>query len=184
MTRARFEPIGELARWRVLVDRYAETPHGELLTYAALGEALDLDPEADRKAIRAAVRQAGIILLRDHSRSLVAVRGEGYRIAQPDEHVDLASRQQRRSGRALARASAQVEHVDLSALSDEGRSIVHAAVSALAWQQQQIRRLDLRQRDLEQVVDTITTKVERTDEELAAMRGQIERIAARLPPET
>lgn len=170
-----FEPIGDLARWRQLVPLFVETPRGSTVTHEELAKALDLDPESetDRKAIRAAVRQAAIHLSREHDRSLSAVRGVGYRVARADEHVELASGQQRRSRRALSRAKQHVDHVDLSELSEEGRRIVHAAASALAWQQQQIRKLDLRQAGLERVVESIANKADVTDERLAALEREI-----------
>ncbi len=172
---APFAPIGEQARWRTLVAEFCAVDRGTTLTFKQLAAALDLDEETDRKAIRAAVRQASMALSKDHDRSLVAARGVGYRVALPDEHVDLAGRQQRKSRRALVRAKGHVDHVDLSALSEEGRRIVHAAASALAWQQAQIKRIDLRQKDLELVVGSITTRVERTETEHAARLAELER---------
>jgi len=174
-----FEPIGERARWRALVDEFARVDRGETITYERLGELLGLHPDGERHAISAAVRKASKALSREHDRSLVNVRNVGYRVALPDEHVDLAGDQQRRSGRALVRARAHVEHVDLSALTEEGRRITLAAASAIAWQQQQIRRLDLRQRDLERAVESVTTRQDRSDEQAAAWRAEIEaKIAA------
>lgn len=172
---APFEPIGEQARWRTLVAEFCGVDRGSTLTYKQLAAALDLNDPADRKAVRAAVRQASAALSKEHDRSLVAVRGIGYRVALPDEHIELASYQQRRSRRALARAQDHVDHVDLSGLSEEGRRIVHAAASALAWQQAQIKRIDLRQKDLELVVTSITTRVERTEAEHAARLAELER---------
>lgn len=179
---APFEPIGELARWRVVADHLSDVPRGTVVTYVELGELLDLHPDRDRVAIRAAVQAATKALQRDHSRSLAAVRGEGYRVVLPDEHVDLATRQQGKSRRSLVRAKAHVDHVDLSSLDDQGRRIVHAAASALAWQQMQIRRLDLRQADLEALVESITTRVDRTESEHAARLADLERKIAELGP--
>jgi hypothetical protein len=175
-----FQPLGELARWRKLVEVFSGVDRGTTLTYDDLAQALELDPVKDRKAIRAAVRQAVPALSKGHDRSLVAVRSVGYRVVLPDEHVDLAGRQQRKSRKALVRAQTHVDHVDLSGLSEEGRRIVHAAASALAWQQAQIRRLDLRQKDLEGAVSSITTRVERTEAEHDARLAELERKIAEL----
>jgi hypothetical protein len=169
-----FQPIGEVARWRALVPLFLDVERGQTVTFEEIGKTLDLDPD-DRKPIRAAVRQAGIHLLREHDRSLTSVRDVGYRVAQADEHVDLAGRHQRKSRRALVRARAQVDHVDLSELTEEGRRIVHAAAAALAWQQQQIRKLDLRQKNLEQAVESITTRQERDKAETSAKLADLQR---------
>lgn len=171
-----FEPIGELARWRVLVDEFANVDRGTVITYEELGKVLGLDPanEADKRAIRSAVYHATRALSKDHDRSLVAVRGVGYRVVLPGEHVELAGRQQRKSTRALVRAKTHVDHVDLSELSDEGKRIVHATASALAWQQGQMRRMDIRQRDLEKVVASVVTKQDRTEEEVSQLRSDLQ----------
>ena len=169
-----FEPVGELARWRVLVDLLRGAARGTLVSYAELGEALGLHPEDERPAIRAAVQLAAKHLSREHNRSLAAVRGVGYRVVLPEEHLGLAQAQQRKSRQALVRARGHVEHVDLSELDDVQRGLVMAAASALAWQQAQIRRLDLRQKDLESVVRSVQAQTERTQEETAAQLAELE----------
>lgn len=175
-----FEPVGDLARWRVLVEKFAGVDRGTTLTYGELGRALDLDPAKDRRAIAAAVREASKALSRDHDRSLVAVRNVGYRVALPEEHFDLAGRHQGKARRSLVRSRAQVDHVDLSGMDDATRNAFHAAARVLAYQEGQMRRLDLRQRDLERVVDSITTRVERGEEETAARLSELERRIAEL----
>lgn len=175
-----FEPIGELARWRVLVEKFTGVDRGETLTYDELGKVLDLDPVGDRRAIAAAVREASKTLSREHERSLIAVRNVGYRVALPDEHIELAGRQQRKSNRALVRAKDHVEYVDLSGMSEEGRTLAIAMARALTWQQAQMRRMDVRQKDLERVVQSITTRQERSEEETAARLAELERRIAEL----
>lgn len=174
----RFQPLGERARWRVLVEKLAEVDRGTTVTYEDMAASLDLDPVEDRKAISAAVRQASRVLSVEYERSLVPVRNVGYRVAMPEEHVELAGEQQRRSRRALARARQHVDHVDLSGLSEEGRRLAHAVASALAWQQHQIERIDLRQKDLERALGSMTAKVEGDHEtRLAELEERIARIA-------
>lgn len=180
VVRMPFEPLGERARWRVLADMFKDTPRGTMIDYAELGDALGLHPDNDRDAIRAAVQAAAKYLSREHNRSLQAVRRFGYRVVMPEEHIDLARSQQRRSRKALSRAQGHVEHVDLSALDDVQRGLVMAAAAALAWQQRQIKRLDLRQRDLESVVESVTTRVERTESEVAARLAELERQIAEM----
>lgn len=175
-----FEPIGDRARWRVLADIFKETPRGTMIDYEELGDALGLHPVDDRDAIRAAVQSASKCLSREHNRSLQAVRGFGYRVVMPEEHIDLARSQQRRSRKALSRAQGHVENVDLSALDETQRHLVMAAASALAWQQRQIKRLDLRQSNLESVVDSVTTRVQRTESEHAARLAELEERIAEL----
>ena len=169
-----FEPIGEVARWRVLAEKFRDAPRGMMVDYEELGDALGLHPVDDRPAIRAAVQAAAKHLSREYNRSLQAVRNFGYRVVLPEEHLDLARVQQRKSRKALVRAQGHVEHVDLSALDEVQRGLVMAAATALAWQQAQIRRLDLRQKDLETVVRSVQTETQRTQEETAARLADLE----------
>lgn len=171
-----FQPLGELARWRVLVSEFATVERNTTVSYEQLGKLLDLDPDSgdSRKAIQAAVRQASNRLSKDYDRSLVAVRGVGYRVVLPEEHVELAQRHQKKSRGALVRAKTHVEHVDLSGLTEEGRKIVLATANALSWQIGQIRRLDIRQKDLVRAVEAVTTRQERSEEETAARFAALE----------
>jgi len=93
---------------------------------------------------------------------LEAVRSVGYRIIRPDEHVKVAGELQRKAGRTVALARTTVESVDLSELSEEGRKIAMAAAAALGYQAQMIRRMDLRQQDVERVLESVTEKVDET----------------------
>lgn len=175
-----FQPIGDQARWRLLYEILRELDYDEQITYERMAEALDVDPVKDRGTIQVAMYRAAKELSLVNDRSIESVRGVGYRVVTPEEHVSLSRRQQRRSGRALTRAQRHVQHVDLSQMSPEGRSIVHAVSRALTWQQEAMRRLDIRQRDLEQVTKTVAEQGRQTAEETAENSSQLAKLEARL----
>lgn len=172
-----FEPIGDTARWRVLYHELLKsTSHGDLITYDAMGNMLDLDPEADRHAIQMAVRRAARELLEADKLALDAVPNQGYRVVQASEHMELARRQQRRSHRALSRGHKTVVNVDFSGMEPEVRKAFDVMASAFAMQMDFNRRIDVRQRNLESATKAVTARQDRTEEELAELRERLDRI--------
>ncbi len=175
-----FQPIGDQARWRTLYEMLRELDYNEQITYEQMATGLDLDPDKDRNIIQVAIQRAAKEFSLVNDKSIESIRGVGYRVVTPEEHVRLSQGQQRRSGRALTRAQRHVQHVDLSQMSSEGRSIVHAVSRALTWQAEAMRRLDIRQRDLENVTRTVAEQGDRTAEETAHNSSQLAKLEQRL----
>lgn len=175
---ATFEPVGSQARWRVVYELLRNTETDSILTYEELGKALDLDPTDDRHAIQMAMRRAALEHEEVDKRAIDAVPNVGYRIVQPPEHVMLARRQQKRSSRALARGYSKAVNVDLSKLDPETRRVVEVIARGFAMQMDFNRRTDVRQKRLEEALATVSRRIERTEEEHAALRARLERLEA------
>lgn len=180
MARDNFEPIGKQARWRTIYDLLKPLKYDDILTYEKIGDALGLDSKRERHLIHANMQRAARELSEQHDRSISVVRGDGYRIVNPEEHVDLSRRDQRRSSRALVKAKRHVDHVNLSDMSSEGRSIVHATVRLFNFQMEAMRRLDVRQKNVEALARTVEQKGEETAQETAKNSDQLSRLEARL----
>lgn len=178
-----FEPAGEVARWRTLYDLLADSAIGDVLTYEAMAEALQLDPSEDRHTIQVAMRRAAKELEQEDKRAVEAVQNVGYRIVEPEEHLRLARGQQRRSSRALARGHSKVVNVDLSNVDPEVRQAFQVVASAFAMQMEFNRRTDIRQKRLEDALDAVHEKSTRTDEEVAELRARLERLEQARPSE-
>ncbi len=174
-----FEPAGETARWRVLYDLLTERTVGDILTYDVMAEALDLDAAEDRHTIQVAMRRAGKELEQEDKHAVESVTNVGYRIVEPEEHLRLARGQQKRSSRALARGHSKVVNVDLSNVDPEVRQAFQVVASAFAMQMEFNRRTDIRQKKLEDALETVREKSTRTDEEVAALRERLERLEQR-----
>lgn len=181
-----FQPLADRSRRQIVVDLIGPREYDSITTYEELAQELGLDPEADRDLIRSTVHVAQRELATIHKRTLAAVRGVGYRIIRPEEHVDMASKLQRKAGRAVVLAKQTVDTVDLTGLSEEGRKIAMAAAAALGYQAEMMRRMDLRQRNVEKVVAAVTEKVDEaitaTDEHNARLAALEARIAAMEKP--
>lgn len=171
-----FVPIGTRARWRIIYDLLREIPVDGILTYETMGEALELDPVDDRHTMQVAMRRAAQELEIQDGHAVTAEVGVGYRIVQVSEHLTLARSQQRRSNRALARGHSKVTNVDLTGVEPEVQKAFHVVASAFAMQMDFNRRLDVRQRNLEESLQTMSTKTERTAEELAEVQARLDRL--------
>ena len=175
-----FEPVGEVARWRLLYDElFSKATHNDVLTYEQMGKVIDLDPEADRHSIQMAARRAGIELETEDKLAIVAVSNVGYRVVESTEHMQLAKRQQRRSQRALKSGRSKVVNVDLSGLDTETRKAFEVVAQAFAMQLAFNKRMDVRQSNLERSLKAVTEGQQRSDEEIAALKERLSRLEDR-----
>jgi hypothetical protein len=173
-----FTPVGDQARWRILYDLLVKAGVGDVVTYGAMGGALDLDPDEDRHAIQMALRRAAREYEVMDSRALEAVPNEGYRVVEPQRHLVLARQHQKKAGRSLDRGRSKVEHVDLAGVDDETRRAFELVVVALARVAEFNQRLDIRQKKLERQVEAAQSAQEHTSEELADLRARLEKLEA------
>lgn len=178
-----FTPSGERARWRILYDLLRECEIGDLLTYDDMATALDLEPVKDRHTIQLAMRRAAAELETVDKRVVDAVQNVGYRVIEPAEQLGLARRHQRKSNRSLARGRSKAVNVDYNLIPADARRAFEVVAAAFAMQQEFNRRLDIRQRNLERAIESVTQQAgerqERTDAELAALRERLERLEKR-----
>ena len=175
-----FKPIGEVARWHAVYALLRATKTGDVLTYEAIGEALELDPKTERHAIQMAVRRAAKEHEEADNRAIEAVPNEGYRVVEAPEHLRLARGQHRRASKALARGQSKVVHVDLGALEPDTRRAFEVVAAAFAAQIEFNKRFDIRQKRLEKAVDEITARTDkterRTEQEIAELKARLARL--------
>jgi len=175
-----FQPIGEVARWQAVYALLRATKTGDVLTYEAIGEALDLDSKADRHAIQMAVRRAAKEHEEADKRAIEAVPNKGYRVVEAPEHLRLARGQSRRASRALVRGQSKAVNVDLGLLEPETRRAFEVVAAAFAAQIEFNKRFDIRQKRLEKAFEDIadrTDKTEqRTEQEIAELKARLARL--------
>lgn len=119
-----FEPKGEIAQWRIVYRLFHEAEDDITLDYQLLGEALDLDPKADRHRIQAAARRAAKHLLETDDRAVEVIPNAGYKLVGAVRQIPMAGRQVERAGHALDRGKALTTHIRMTELSDQERQIV------------------------------------------------------------
>ena len=171
-----FQPKGERARWRIIYDVLAALGPGDVLTYDRCAVLLDLDPLKDRGLIQGAVRDAARRNEVDNKHAIEAIPNKGYRVVEAVEHARLAKNYQRRSVVALKAGKSKVVNVNMAGLDPDTRRGFELMAVAFARQEDFNRRLDIRQRRLEQSVAAVTQTVDRSAEEVAELRARLERL--------
>ena len=114
------------------------------------------------------------------------MRGVGYRVVLPAEHIQLATVHQSKASRSLRRAKSKVSNVDYSALTPEQRADAIRAETAIAGQLTFGRRLSLAQANKDRVDNFIQSNpnhIPRTtievEEAQTRMAGLSERLSSR-----
>lgn len=148
-----FTPKGSRAIRIIIAEMAAKADFGDVLTFAELGQAIEVsDDEAGRAQVRQAVSAARPLLLNDHGRALVAVRGTGYRVARPGEMAGIAQDYRQRADRSIGKALAVIDKADMSAASDEERRRFQAVGIVIRNLHSRMTSAEQRLADLEEAV--------------------------------
>lgn len=174
-----FEPKGETARWRLIYELLQTKQVDDILKYEEMADVLDLDPLADRHLIQVSMRRAAREFEQVDRHAVEAIANTGYRVVAAEEHLRLAKRLQRRSSKALVLGRSKVVNVDLSAVDPEVRHAFEVVAEAFNRQMEFNRRLDVRQKRLEQALESVQGQSSRTVDEVAELRARLERLENR-----
>lgn len=148
-----FEPKGSRALRVIVTELAAKATYGDVLTYTELAQALDVeDDDAGRAQVRQTVSAARPLLLSDHGRLLVAVRGKGYRVALPGEAAGVAQDHRRRADRQIGKALAVIDKADMSAATDEERQRFQAVGVVIRNLHSRMTSAEQRLADLEDAI--------------------------------
>jgi hypothetical protein len=137
-----FTPKADRAEWRVVYDEARKLEPGQVLTYQRLSQLLGRDFTAGRVPVTRAIRE----LEAADSRTLVCVRGQGYRIAAATEHEHLARQHSARSRRQLDKAAAKARSANRAELSAEQARRLDELEMQFNQHAGMLRRLDARDR--------------------------------------
>jgi hypothetical protein len=159
---ALFEPKnGTTPMWRLVYDLAITRNPGDLITYEELTETLGYDP---RIGPRNPIHSAAKHLLDDRDRTLIAVRGQGYRIALATEHYGLARGKQKEARRKISKGIALAVHVDVNELTPRQRTAIDGLSQVLMMQNEMLSRHDKR-------IATVETVIHQVDDRVAALEG-------------
>jgi hypothetical protein len=111
------------SRRQVVLDLCkTKSPH-DVVTYEELGQALDLDPVADRTIIQGTVQHANQSLLKEYQRGMQVIPNTGYQVLEAREHLDAAGKHQRKSTRAQGRAVHFLKNTKLEEMTPTERQL-------------------------------------------------------------
>lgn len=173
---APFEPQGPRAKWRIVYDLLVEAAVNDVLTYDDMGVALGVDPVTKRHQIQMAMQRAAKEHERVDLRAVAAIPNVGYRVVEPQEHMALARNQQKRSSRALERGHSKVTNVDLNAMDPEVRDAFHVVAQAFSMQMEFNRRMDVRQKRLEDAVNSMSNRTTKSEDEIEQLKKRLARL--------
>jgi hypothetical protein len=155
-----FQPKGSRALRVIIAEMAAKATYGDVLTYTELSRAIGAeDDDAGHAQVRQAVSAARPLVLSDHGRALVAVRGKGYRVALPGELAGVAQDHRRRADRQIGKALAVIDKADMSAASDEERKRFQAVGVVIRNLHSRMSSAEERLADLEDAVFGAKPKV-------------------------
>jgi hypothetical protein len=148
-----FPAKGSRALRVIVAEMAAGASFGDVLTFTELAQAIDVaDDEAGRAQVRQAVSAARPLLLNDHGRALVAVRGKGYRVARPGEMAGIAQDHRQRADRQIGKALAIIDKADMTAATEEERRRFQAVGLVIRNLSNRMNSAEQRLADLEEAV--------------------------------
>lgn len=131
---------------RRLLALFIDADYGAEFTYAEILQETECDLlETDRQRVYSVNR----ILERDHRRSLLNIRGRGYKVAHPREHAESMTIRKHRAGKQIqlaartgqATAIEQLTEGELRTFADTQVAISRVA-QALQYHEQRLARIE------------------------------------------
>jgi alkylated DNA nucleotide flippase Atl1 len=168
---ALFQPKdGTAAEWERVYKLIEPLSIGQTITYGELTDCLGRDFLSQRGPFI----KANQVLLKEHQRGLVNVRGTGYRVITAADHIVPAKASHKRAHRALRRSRHWIENTDRSQLSPADRQRFDEMEGRLRQQEDMTRRIDQRVSRVEKAVQQTRQEHQSTQEEMTAKMARMQ----------
>jgi hypothetical protein len=138
---APFEAKGDQPMWQAVYDHAAGLNPGDMIGWDRLTAILGYDPSVPG-ASRSPILTASKHLLENHDRTLISVRGKGYRVTKAEEHEGIARGNQRSARRKIRNAVSVTTHVDRNQLTTAQQQSLDTLAHVLAQQNSMLKRHD------------------------------------------
>lgn len=166
-----FEIKGDEPQWQTIYDLLASKPHGGIVTYAELSEAIGKDIRLGRSAIYKAHNE----LLKRNMRAIEVVTNVGYRVVESNEQDRLAKGQHKKARRRIKQGVRLIHHANRSRLTPEERTRFDAMELTMSQHSEAIRRLETRQKRTDEALKTTARTVDITAERLERIEAALKR---------
>lgn len=163
-----WQPLWE----RIMEFMLAATPPGRVVTYEEF-QALGVDPHKQNSAVQKAKAE---MLLR-HRRTMLNVRGVGYRVVAGGDQLALGYGYTHSAQRDLERASDRFVHIDRTALTPEQQ----AMADGMADLTRATSAMLARQGRTEAQVQHVDEQVEALRDDVVLLRQQLAQLGIELP---
>lgn len=164
-----FTPKGAVAEWRIIYNAIRELNPGDTVTYDQLNDLLGRDFRSCCGPLYRAVTE----FQKCDSRTLVNVRGTGYRVAAAAEHEALARVHSRRSRRQLSKAAATARSARRAELTREQARRLDSLEVRYTRHADMLVRLTRRDRERQEEIQDLRR---RTSGEVAELSAQMDRV--------
>lgn len=171
-----FQPKGDVAEWRTLYEAMVKLKRDEVFTVERIEELLGRPLGQNRSPIYRAIKE---LETNDH-RTLATVRGVGYRVALPTEHLDLSLSHSARARKQLKRGLQRASSTDLSGLTPSVAARLEAfeattsrLVEFLGHMSKTVDEQSIKLKEMEEGVATTDERV-KTLEDALRKRGLLE----------
>lgn len=166
-----FTPKGDVAEWRLVYDEITKLKSDEIITVEQLEKILGRSLEKNRSPVYRAIKE----LQRNQQRTLVTVRGTGYRVAKADEHFGLVLAYSDRARSDLKRGVAIADATDRSLLKGDAAERLDA-VANLATRAVEFLGIMAKQVDQHtKLIEAVKTEGKDTSERVAALEETLQR---------
>lgn len=161
------------AKWRPLYAHIRTLPYGTLITYKEMRDLLGFD---SRDQQRWSVYRTDKELQRLDSKALINLRNVGYRVAHPEEHLDIVNSRRKRARRQTSKGVMAGLATDLSLINDPD---VRDAITRLTTHMRGVEaRLTYAERKVAKHEETLKSLQRESKESTAQMDDRISKLEA------
>lgn len=172
-----FQSKGSEPQWKRIYDHLKLQSIGYTLTHEKLK---DLSEGVAPTSVHSNLYRAMRELENENQRTLINVRGVGYRIAEPREHENLARGKHKAARRRIRDAQRKVASADRSLLTDDELRRLNAIEHHLARHASMLKQLDDKQRRTEERVERTAERVAYAEKKQLQVEDRVDRMEAAL----
>lgn len=105
----------------VLIEAIMSLNYGDVITHKIISEIIEEPyPSVKYNSVVQKVRKS---LLKDYSRCIEAIFGEGYRVVQPDDFVNQSLKHYKKGFKEIQKGSDTLTHAPVSDMTEEGKTV-------------------------------------------------------------
>lgn len=164
------------SKTELIVEELARLDYGEMAPYPQLTELTG----SKRSTVQGLVRRATRTLLREHQKTVVCVPNEGYRIAQPEEHVDVALHHHKKGRRQVGQSLLTLRGTNRGRVSAEVLKRLDELEETVSAQQAMLRRMNRKQQEMDRHLAGVRGDTGQNREEIENLTRRFHDLEARL----
>lgn len=166
-----FEPKGDVAEWRAIFDLIKDKKPDDVIPLEDIEDALGRSLGSNRGPVYRAIKE----LEKSQYRTLATVRGVGYRVARPEEHLDLGLSHSRSARKQLRRGLQRAEATNRGELEPVAAARLEAFEATTSRLVQFIGRMAVAVDDHAKRIDTLESDKDKTSERVSVVEEALKR---------